>query len=74
MKGSSMLIVVIVSNAIMVKAVGHEQMSSCPIALLDRRKCAIAGFSRRSEFSYFPVLNQCLMIWSVGSDTRCHRL
>lgn len=33
----------------------------------------VATLSNEITLSYFSVLNQCLMIWSVGSDTRRHR-
>lgn len=33
----------------------------------------VATLSNEITLSYFSVLNQCLMIWSVGSGTRRHR-
>lgn len=33
----------------------------------------VATLSNETTLSNFSVLNQCLMIWSVGSDTRRHR-
>lgn len=34
----------------------------------------VATLSNEIALSNFSVLNQCLMIWSVGSGTRRHRL
>lgn len=48
----------------------HAQMSSYLATLADWQRPAIARFSRRSDVSYFSILKQCLMVWSVDYAPR----
>ena len=57
MKGSSMLIVVIVSNAIMVEAVGHAQMSSSASGATKGGMPMVATLDSVTALSDFSVLN-----------------